>query len=496
MERTLLICLILTSLAAGGLLAGEALAGEPPPEEARTLILNGGPISSADRLTDLELISRDTSLGPNQPPIEELEGRVTVGRCEIYPLSSAESEAPLASDRNRVSLYLVRFPYSLHPPEGSRRFKQVEIHVDLTGGKATAFDLFPVEVEPGGETPEDFAISPEGRFGTRTPRILVRGWQIRSPSFKPVIRAFGRGEPQFYWVFTSEEDQGVAPGTRDLLAVLEVARETSVLPVEVRYRATVAKELFGQWFSTKARSGRLPLRFDLTQRTCDAGEVKPASEEEPPLFISGRWDSDFGLIVLEQDGTQVTGTYNCCGGGRVIGSVRDEELSLTWEDPGNGRGWSRFRIESGGRRLNGTWGSEGTAQARGAWNAWRLGAEPELKGTATFWKVEGRNRQAGILEATAVIYFDGEKVTGKIEGTYITVESSGDTRRTEVVNYLEGVVRGSELDLTWIDPTNGGTGSMSLLADSNRLAGTWQGLGGLYRGDIQFARSNEKVDDP
>ena len=203
--------------------------------------------------------------------------------------------------------------------------------------------------------------------------------------------------------------------------------------------------------------------------------------------VAGRWQSDFGVLTLRQDGTRIQGTYSCCQG-TLEGTLADESLDLEWRDPISGEGWVRFEITKAGRELRGTWGVRGEALSRGRWNATRLSEPQQPRGEPSYWQIDGRSREAGILSGTAVLYHDGQRIQGELEGVYhLRVE--GQSMRIEVFNRLAGTATESRLDLEWHNPLDGSAGTMTLRRTRDALTGTWRTHGGQSSGEITFSKS-------
>jgi hypothetical protein len=117
-------------------------------------------------------------------------------------------------------------------------------------------------------------------------------------------------------------------------------------------------------------------------------EEKPTPEQPPqeeptplPFDLTGEWMSpEWGALHFEQDGDQVTGTYEYNGGqlsGRLVGNRLDfrwwenTPLGQPYEaaDPGN-RGDAYFEV-TGDNNLEGEWRYEGDADWIGTWTAVR-----------------------------------------------------------------------------------------------------------------------------
>ena len=96
------------------------------------------------------------------------------------------------------------------------------------------------------------------------------------------------------------------------------------------------------------------------------GSAPFALAGSPRADITGLYHSNWDDVRLEQRGTRVTGSYVCCGGGTIEGTITEgRTLRYRWNQPNaSGRGvWS---IEAG--RLVGTWGLQGDSANGGRWD--------------------------------------------------------------------------------------------------------------------------------
>ena len=205
--------------------------------------------------------------------------------------------------------------------------------------------------------------------------------------------------------------------------------------------------------------------------------------------MSGLWNSDFGLLNFTQEGNRVEGSYSCCNG-TITGTIKGNRLDFTWNDPVYGEGWGVFIIQDNGIKLTGKWGVEKNI-AKGKWNGTRI-REREFKGTPAYWLVTGRNKQVGLLEGNAVLYFSGKNVAGKLEGVY-TFQTFGQNSRVEIFNYLKGTVIGEKIVLDWENPGDGSRGAMILRRDNEILQGEWQTSDGNSQGEITFSKPGSHV---
>jgi hypothetical protein len=198
--------------------------------------------------------------------------------------------------------------------------------------------------------------------------------------------------------------------------------------------------------------------------------------------FSGQWESDFGLVSLEQSGHTVTGTYACCDG-TINGKVNGNRLEFEWSDFVYGQGWGVFTMSADGNRLDGVWGYAGQEKANGSWLAKRFAA-PTPRGTPTYWTVSGLNTQAGALTGSAELLIQGDRVSGKIEGTYAGTVPG---QRREVFNYVEGTVSLDTIHLVWRNPLDGSTGTADLARTGDEWLGSWVRNNGKSQGQIRLS---------
>lgn len=84
--------------------------------------------------------------------------------------------------------------------------------------------------------------------------------------------------------------------------------------------------------------------------------------------ITGDYTSNWDAVKLVQDGTRVSGTYVCCGGGTIQGRIIEGRvLKFHWHEPrGAGDGEGVWMIQADGR-LEGTWGHGQSESDGGPW---------------------------------------------------------------------------------------------------------------------------------
>ena len=105
-------------------------------------------------------------------------------------------------------------------------------------------------------------------------------------------------------------------------------------------------------------------------------EPGPKPGSLPTLVdLSGKWESNWGDMVLRQTGSVVEGTF-AYRNGKLGGDLTGDLLLFDWSQPSNraesvlaasGRGW--LRVAQDGQTLEGFWGYREAREGGGSWRA-------------------------------------------------------------------------------------------------------------------------------
>jgi hypothetical protein len=99
-----------------------------------------------------------------------------------------------------------------------------------------------------------------------------------------------------------------------------------------------------------------------------AGPPPPACFAEPA--IDGTYNSNWGRVrLMPGRGNRVLGTYECCGGGKIEGTITGNVIRYRWSQPG-ASGLGIWVVASTGE-LIGTWGVADDVSG-GGWNLTRI----------------------------------------------------------------------------------------------------------------------------
>ncbi len=147
----------------------------------------------------------------------------------------------------------------------------------------------------------------------------------------------------------------------------------------------------------------------------------------PLVSVAGVYQTDYGMMRLEQDGAVVRGCYDCCSIGQLTGSIEGRVLRFEWrEDKGLDVGTAMMVASSSGDTLTGFYFRNGRLD--GAWNGRRVvGRQAECT-------IESSAGLAGRLKATGTAVMYG--ITFDSNSAKIKAES--ETALAEVVSVLQG----------------------------------------------------------
>lgn len=157
--------------------------------------------------------------------------------------------------------------------------------------------------------------------------------------------------------------------------------------------------------------------------------------------FTGRWFTTFGVMDLEQQGSDVRGVYSWngqeCG---IEGRVKNGKLVFTYREPkARGEGW--FTLVRHGK-FSGQWRSQGDA----AWHPW-IGE----RGFDGLW-----NTSFGMLR----LIDEGPRITGSYEGLGSAT--------------VEGRVVEGQLVFRYQEPNAAGDGRFTLAEDGGSFDGAWK----------------------
>jgi peroxiredoxin len=115
-----------------------------------------------------------------------------------------------------------------------------------------------------------------------------------------------------------------------------------------------------------------------------AATNQPGTAPPAPAIpsLTGDWDTNHGVVYLDQDGERITAQYDYKGkrDNRLEGTLKGDTLEVSWFQPSFpaplDRGHATLKLRANGTRWEGPWyDAEGKPQ--GNWEGIKIGATPE-----------------------------------------------------------------------------------------------------------------------
>ncbi len=135
-----------------------------------------------------------------------------------------------------------------------------------------------------------------------------------------------------------------------------------------RKEVALAKPATAQWLRFDVRSNWGHAEYtEVMELEAYGDPVGPA----PKVDVSGVFETNYGMMRLDQDGVTVWGCYDCCGIGQLTGSLDGRVLRFEWrEDEGADVGTAMMIVSTAGDALNGVYFRGG--QFNGEWSGHRV----------------------------------------------------------------------------------------------------------------------------
>lgn len=181
---------------------------------------------------------------------------------------------------------------------------------------------------------------------------------------------------------------------------------------------------------------------------------RPASAAVPAIDITGRWETNWGWVDLQQEGSNVTGHYEYRNGVIPQGGMERRVVSFRWvEAEANAQGRAVLVVNAEGTRLNGIWCHGDDITRYGFWVFRRspnsvgtggniteeravegLKQELESKGRAIIYGINFANNSADILpESEGTLRTIGRLLKGN-PSLHLLIEGHTDNVGTEADN--------------------------------------------------------------
>jgi len=232
---------------------------------ADELILRDQPLTESEKLITIDLSIEDNIMGQVQYPIKILESQITIGKEYVFfiPPQKSQSTIIITPDRSKRDLYLIRLPFTLHETTENKYYQKVRFQIGFKNRDAIAFDLLPKNVTTEENVIKTYTLSPQLKFKGVEGSIGGITNTISFESLHPFITAFGEGESLFYWIYTSQQEQSVSPGTKNAIIILDVPHGTKSVNGYIFCEAIISHRMFGKIMPRKAKTKHYPFKWNL-----------------------------------------------------------------------------------------------------------------------------------------------------------------------------------------------------------------------------------------
>ena len=89
------------------------------------------------------------------------------------------------------------------------------------------------------------------------------------------------------------------------------------------------------------------------------------------INFTGRYETNWGMLELRQDGNKVTGSYVVPAPGEIEGVVESGTLTYRWLQSNGIWGMGRFKLLENGKKIEGPWGHGKSFDSGGIWQGQR-----------------------------------------------------------------------------------------------------------------------------
>lgn len=190
----------------------------------------------------------DGYMDPYESNLRTEQTRVQIGRPEWWyaaDLMGAAWKPPQGDD----TYLLVRFAFSLEPPEG-HAIEQVRLTAQLGGIPQqlipVAFDLFPFQVTEEVQRDVKLTFAPSLKLEEIEASVGSAETTIHFSHIEPVISALGLGTASPAWIFRKHPKHPLL-GSRLLYAVIAYPSTCTEIEIQMDLTATVQAGRFGRW---------------------------------------------------------------------------------------------------------------------------------------------------------------------------------------------------------------------------------------------------------
>ncbi|MCC7439619.1 MAG: OmpA family protein [Armatimonadetes bacterium] len=132
---------------------------------------------------------------------------------------------------------------------------------------------------------------------------------------------------------------------------------------------------------------------------------RPISTEVPAIDLTGRWQTNWGWVDIQQEGSNITGNYEYRNGVIPQGGMQRRVASFRWvESEANAEGRAVLVVNAEGNRLNGIWCHGDDLSRYGFWVFRRVQQSVGTGGNMTEERAAAQLHQDIDTKGRAIIY--------------------------------------------------------------------------------------------
>lgn len=207
----------------------------------------------------LALRHLETPMGGGEPrPVTD--AIVSIDHAEVFAVLFPYGRSAMVVPRPKAfDLYVVRIDFTLHPPAGDKRLKEVSLGISLKDPKAVGLDVFPKRLDSAREVPRSLQV----KTLQLQPRRDDSG-PIAAEGLEPVVVGFQRGNKEASWTLQGPDGTHLRPGPRRVFLLVRTSPGGQTLRGTVYCQGTAETRKINQWWSfPEPQTDRQSLEVDL-----------------------------------------------------------------------------------------------------------------------------------------------------------------------------------------------------------------------------------------
>lgn len=398
-------------------------------------------------------------------------GSVTVGQSKTLTLTATNSGGRAINVKN---IFLNDAHYKVVTPAST------PFPIDPNSSRVVTLQFTPTDTSAPSIQPTATFTSDDPARPTALVTLTGKGAGAALPAISPSPAALDFGTVIVGQTSPPKTITITNTGSVSAAVSLLTSAPFAVSPASLNLNANGGKGTASVTFApTSVGSAASAVNIVISGQSSVVASVKlSGSATSPPVAnFGGQWNTDYGLMTLEQTGSAVTGTYP--NGGRVTATVVGNVLTGNWSDS-SGTGTLAFTLSADGNSFTGIWRRlTGTGNSGGTWNGVRVTSP--APGTDVILKVDGGvfDSAVGYPEGTPAVYFVNRLTPSSYPATLKSVQVFFGARSDGLpLNYPVTILSTTNpggspaLSLSAVDRTNGTVSALGTFVTYNVAART------------------------